>query len=75
MNKVLQPFLHRFVLIFFDNILVYSRSWVEHLQHVRLMLTTLHEHQLFMKRTKCAFGRTEVSYLDHVISDAGVAME
>jgi hypothetical protein len=75
MNKVLQPFLHRFVLIFFDNILVYSRSWVEHLQHVRLMLTTLHEHRLFMKRTKCAFDRTEVSYLDHVISDAGVAIE
>jgi hypothetical protein len=42
---------------------------------VCLILTTLKEHQLFMKRAKCAFGRTEVSYLGHVISVAGVAMD
>jgi hypothetical protein len=75
MNDMLRPFLRCFVLVFFDDILVYNSSWSKHLQHVRLVLTALKEYQLFMKRTKCAFGRTEVSYLGHVISVAGVAMD
>jgi hypothetical protein len=58
MNDVLRPYLRCLVLVFFDDILVYSRSWSEHLQHLRLILTTLKEHQLFMKRTKCVIGRT-----------------
>jgi hypothetical protein len=44
MNNVLWPFLRRFILVFFDDILIYSRSWSEHLQHVRRVLTTLKEH-------------------------------
>jgi hypothetical protein len=48
MNDVLRPYLRCLVLVFFDDILVYSRSWSEHLQHLRLILTTLKEHQLFM---------------------------
>jgi hypothetical protein len=75
MNDVLQPYLRRFVLVIFDEILIYSHSWSEHLQHVCLVLTTLKEHQLFMKRDKCAFGCMEISYLDHVISVAGVTMD
>jgi hypothetical protein len=75
MNEVLRPYLRRFVLVFFDNILVYSSSWSKHLQHVRLILTALKEHQLFMKCAKCAFGRTNVSYLNHVISAVGVTMD
>jgi hypothetical protein len=75
MNHVLWLFLRHFLLIFFDDILVYSRSWSEHLQHLRLVLTVLKEHQLFMKRSKCAFDHTEVTYLSHVISNASVAMD
>jgi hypothetical protein len=75
MNNVLRSFLHRFVLVFFDDILVYSWSWSEHLQHLRLIDTTLLEHQLFMKRAKCSFGRTDVSYLGHVISSTSVATD
>jgi hypothetical protein len=75
MSDVLRLYLHRFVLVFFDDILVYSRSWSEHLQHVRLVLTTLKEHRLFMKRAKCAYGYTEISYFGHVISVAGVSMD
>jgi hypothetical protein len=75
MNDVLRPFLHRFVLVFFDNIWIYSKSWGEHLRHIRTVLEELQHHQLFLKRTKCAFGAASVGYLGHVISEAGVAMD
>ena len=48
MNEVLQPFLRRFVLVFFNDILIYGNSWAEHLQHLRLVLDTLHAHCLFV---------------------------
>jgi hypothetical protein len=74
MNDVLQPFLCRFILVFVDDILIYSYSWSEHLWHLWLILTMLKEHQLFMKRAKCAFSCTKIFYLSHVISSAGVTM-
>ena len=57
MNSILQPFLRRFVLVFFDDILIYSRTWVEHLQHVRQVLQTLTTHQLYLHQKKCMFGQ------------------
>jgi hypothetical protein len=75
MNDVLLPFLRRFVLVFFDDILIYSSSWSEHLRHVRTVFQTLQDHQLFLKRSKCEFGRPSVAYLGHVISAEGVAMD
>jgi hypothetical protein len=75
MNDMLHPFLRRFVLVFFDDILIYSTSWSEHLQHVDLVLITLRAHGLFLKRSKCSFGTPSVAYLDHVISADGVAMD
>ncbi|WVZ48905.1 LOW QUALITY PROTEIN: hypothetical protein U9M48_000299 [Paspalum notatum var. saurae] len=75
MNTVLGPFLRKFVLVFFDDILIYSSSWVEHLRHVRAVLQTLQVHKLFLKRSKCVFGMKSVGYLGHVISAAGVTMD
>jgi hypothetical protein len=75
MNDVLRPFLRRFVLVFFDDILIYSKSWSDHLRHIRIVLEELRRHQLFLKRTKCAFGAASVGYLGHLISAAGVAMD
>jgi hypothetical protein len=75
MNDVLRPFLCHFVLIFFDDILIYSKSWVDHLRHLRVILTELRRHVLFIKCSKCAFGVSSVAYLDHIISEAGVAMD
>jgi len=56
MNAVLQPFLWRCVLVFFDNILIYSRSWSEHLQHLRAVFDKLRAHHLKVKRSKCTFA-------------------
>jgi hypothetical protein len=75
MNDVLQPFLHWFVLVFFDDILVYSSSWTQHLQHIRLALKALQRHSFQVKRSKCSFGERSVAYLGHVISANSVAMD
>jgi hypothetical protein len=74
MNDVLRPFLRRFVLVFFDDILIYSRTWVDHLRHLRAVFGALQHHQLFVKKSKCAFAASSVAYLGHVVSAAGVAM-
>jgi hypothetical protein len=75
MNEVLLPFLRRFVLVFYDDILIYSSSWSEHLRHVWLVLEKQQQHQLFLKKSKCFFGARSVGYLGHVISAEGVAMD
>lgn len=72
MNDVLGPSLRRFVLVFFDDILIYSSTWAEHLQHVKAVLQRLQEHRLFAKRSKCFFGEESVGYLGHIISHTGV---
>ena len=56
MNDVLRPYLRRFVLVFFDIILIYNSSWAEHLQHVAIVLNELRAHRLHLKRSKCSFG-------------------
>jgi len=75
MNMVLKPFLRRCVLVFFDDILVYSASWTEHLLQLRAVLEVLRAHRLHLKRSKCSFAAPTVHYLGHVISHAGVAMD
>jgi hypothetical protein len=68
MNDVLRPFLRRFVLVFFDDILIYGSSWSDHLRHVKLVLGAMRTHKLFLKRSKCSFGEESMAYLGHVIS-------
>lgn len=63
------------MLVFFDDILIYSVSWAKHLQHVRAVLELMSSHNLFLKRSKCTFVTSSVSYLDHIISVDGVAMD
>jgi hypothetical protein len=75
MNDVLKPFLRRFILVFFDDILMFSPMWDKHLQHVRTALQQLHDHHLFAKRSKCFFGEASITYLGHNISVDGVSMD
>jgi hypothetical protein len=75
MNHVFCPFLCHFVLVFFDDILIYSKTWTTHLAHVDRVLHLLSQHQLFLKQSKCAFGASEVEYLGHIVGKAGVRVD
>ena len=68
MNNLFQPFLRKFVLVFFDDILIYSKTWKDHLTHLEQVLSILKENHLYSKMSKCTFGKEEVSYLGHIIS-------
>jgi len=73
MNEVLRPFLRRFALVFFDDILIYNKSEPEHLAHLRLVLEVLSENNLYINRKKYSFGQQAIEYLGHLISGAGVS--
>jgi len=73
MNVVFQKFLRQFLLVFFDDILVYSKSWEEHLDHLKQVLLTLGSNYLFAKRGKCYFALNKVEYLGHFISGSCVS--
>ena len=75
MNKVLMEFLDKFVVVFIDNILVYSKNKEGHKDHLRLVLEKLREHQLYAKFSKCEFWLKEVGFLRHVISGEGIAVD
>jgi len=73
MNHIFRHVLRKFVLVFFDDILVYSRSRVEHLDHLAAVFSILRSNQLFARLSKCAFAIAKVEYLRHLISAQGVA--
>jgi len=68
MNRIFRPFLDKFVVVFIDDILIYSRTHEEHTEHMRIVLGILREKQLFAKLSKCDFWIREVQFLGHVIS-------
>lgn len=72
MNNVFRPYLRRFVLVFFDDILVYSRRFEDHEMHLREVLKLLKSHQFAVNGKKCAFGQRKIDYLGHIISAVGV---
>ena len=75
MNWVFQPYLDRFVIVFIDDILVYSRSIEEHKEHLRTVLQTLRKKQLYAKLSKCEFWLDQVVFLGHVISRRGIEVD
>src|SRR3954469_13405225 len=75
MNKVFMEFLDKFVVVFIDDILIYSKNEQEHDAHLRLVLEKLREHQLYVKFIKCEFWLKEVGFLGHVVSGEGIAVD
>ncbi|KAJ4704868.1 Retrotransposon protein, putative, Ty3-gypsy subclass [Melia azedarach] len=75
MNRVFHPYLDRFVIVFIDDILVYSPSREEHAEHLRVVLQTLKNKQLYAKFSKCQFWLDRVAFLGHVISANGIYMD
>ena len=75
MNRVFHPYLDNFVVVFIDDILVYSKTREEHEEHLRIVLHTLKDRQLYAKLSKCEFWLEKVSFLGHVISQGGIAVD
>ena len=75
MNRIFQPYLDQFVIVFNDDIWIYSGSKQDHEGHLRLFLQILREHQLYAKFSKCQFGLDNVAFLGHVISAEGVFVD
>nr|XP_029154554.1 uncharacterized protein LOC114927773 [Arachis hypogaea] len=75
MNRVFKLFLDHFVIVFIDDILVYSKSAVEHEYHLRIVLQTLRDHKLYAKFSKCEFWLNQVTFLGHVVSKYGIMVD
>ena len=75
MNHIFKPNLRKFILVFFDDILVFSKTLKDHVEHLRAVLTILLANQSYAKQSKCAFGCVEVEYLGHIISGQGVKFD
>lgn len=74
MNQIFRPYLDQFVIVFLDDVLIYSRTLAEHRRHVRLALDVLRNHQLYAKESKCEFFRDHIDFLGHRIDRDGVHM-
>ena len=75
MNQVLKPFIRRFVVVYFDNILVYSRSTEKNLSHLREVLAVLKENKLYVNLKKCSFMTKKLLFLGFVVSGDGIQVD
>ncbi|XP_049406096.1 uncharacterized protein LOC125869682 [Solanum stenotomum] len=75
MNRVFKPFLDMYVIVFLNDIFIYSRDAREHENHLRAVLQTLREHQLYAKFSKCEFWMNSVAFLGHVVSSEGIRVD
>jgi hypothetical protein len=75
MNDIFRGLLRKFVLVFFDDILIYSKSWEDHLSHLTTVFKILKTHRLYVRKDKCSFGQQRVNYLGHIIERNGVAVD
>ncbi|GAU45146.1 hypothetical protein TSUD_253790 [Trifolium subterraneum] len=75
MNDIFRPYLRKFVLVFFDDILIYSKDMTEHYKHLEQVLNILLSHSFVANQSKCNFGCEHVNYLGHIIYGKGVAVD
>jgi hypothetical protein len=75
MNRVPAPYIGKFCVVYLDDVLIFSHTADEHLEHIRPVLRELQRHQLHKKLSKCYFGRSSVSFLGHVVNARQIRME
>ena len=75
MNSIFMLELDKFVVVFINDILVYSENEQDHAEHLRVVLTRLREHQLYAKFSKCEFSLKKVPFLGHILSEEGITMD
>jgi hypothetical protein len=75
MDDILRPFNNTFVVVYLDDILIYNKTWAEHLQHIQQVLHTLRQHKLYANLEKCSFGMDRVHYLGYIIDHHGVHVD
>ena len=75
MNNVLHKYLDKFMVVFIDDILIYSKSKEEHEEHLKIVLQKLREHQLYAKFSKCNFFKDKIQYLVHVVTKEGILVD
>lgn len=72
MNRILAPYLDQFAVVYLDDILIFSKSAIEHAEHLRLVLQALQDNALYVGLDKCVFGRSEVEFLGHIVGAEGL---
>ena len=75
MNNIFSKYLDTFVLVFIDDILVYSKNKEEHKEHLHIVLWVLRENHLYSKFSKCDFYKPQIQYLGHIISETGIDVD
>jgi hypothetical protein len=75
MDDILWPFTNSFVVVYLDDILIFNKNWVEHLQHIQQVLHTLRQHKLYANLEKCSFDMNRVQYLGYIVDEHGVHVD
>ncbi|KAL0395156.1 UNVERIFIED_CONTAM: Retrovirus-related Pol polyprotein from transposon [Sesamum latifolium] len=75
MNQVLHEFLDEFVVVYLDDIVIYSRTLAEHVEHLRQVLARLREYELYAKVSKCSFAQETISFLGHIVERGRIRMD
>lgn len=75
MNSIFRPYLRKFILVFFDDSLVYRSNWSVHFEHVKKDFEILRHHNFFIKISNCIFGQQELEYLGHIVTSQGVQVD
>jgi hypothetical protein len=75
MDDVLRPFTNSFLVVYLDDILIFSETWEEHMQHIQQVLSTLPKHKIYANLEKCSFGMNKIQYLGYIVDEHGVHVD